>query len=54
MEEKLAWAKFLKTGKIEDYLKYRQIHNEIEIAREFNDEKRKNQGSRNCLKDDRL
>lgn len=51
MEEKLAWMKFLKTGKIEDYLKYRQIHNQIEISREFTNEKREDQMPRSCFKD---
>lgn len=54
MKEKLAWKQFLKTGKIEDYLKYRQIHNEVEIARENIDEKRNNQEQRNSFKENRL
>lgn len=50
MEEKLAWMQFLKTGKIEDYLKYRQLHNKLEMSREFNYEKRENKNQGDCLK----
>ncbi len=54
MKEKKAWMQFLKTGKIEDYLKYRQIHNEVEIAREITNEKRSSQESRNRFKENGL
>lgn len=51
MKEKIAWNQFLKTGKIEDYLKYRQIHNDVEIARENSNEKRNNENTRNSVKE---